>query len=230
MNECSTQLSPRADKAVIALASPADLDWAQRQVAQHHYLHTPVDSRCSVVGYVALREGERAGCLLFGRPEATRCYQGLLTYGSQADVASGKAQLDRWEIVNLARVWLDPRLQAGGIWHVPYLATTLISQALKRVVVDYLTQYPPCFLDEPWRLKVCLSYCDTRLHQGTIYKAAGSDWPGQTVTAFRRGIARCAVSRGMSVSRSSAWPTRATAAACIARSGRAWPRKGCCGD
>ena len=157
----------------LKLASDADLAWAQAQVSQHHYLHSPVDSRCSVLAYVVMAHGERAGCLLFGRPESTRCYRGELTYGGQADVASGRARFDRWEVINLARVWLDPRLQRGGIWEVGCLATMLMSEALKRVVVDYLQEYPPCYINEPWRLRACLSYCDTRIHSGTIYKAAG---------------------------------------------------------
>lgn len=157
----------------LKLADVAALDWAQEQVSRHHYLHAPVDSRCSVVGYVLIDRGERVGCLLFGRPEATRCYAGALTYGSQADVAAGRAQYDRWEIVNLARVWLDPRIQAGGAWYVPNAATWAIGEALRHVVVDYLAAYPPCYLEEPWRLRQCLSYCDRRIHAGTIYKAAG---------------------------------------------------------
>lgn len=157
----------------LELADDRALDWAQAQVSAHHYLHTPVDSRCSVLGYVLMVGGERLGCLLFGRPEATRCYQDELTYGSQADVASGRARFDRWEIVNLARVWIDPSLQGTGGWGSGWLATWLIGQALRRVVVDYLHEYPPCYLDEPWKLRTCLSYCDTRIHSGTIYKAAG---------------------------------------------------------
>ena len=159
----------------VEVADRAGLIWAQRQVTAHHYLHAPVDSRCSVAGYLVTLDGDRVGCLLFGRPEATRCYTGGLTYGNQADVASGKAFFDRWEIVNLARVWLDPRVQAGGASPIPNLASYAISQALRRVVVDYLLHFPPCFPDEPWRLQMCLSYCDTRVpgHHGTIYKAAG---------------------------------------------------------
>ncbi len=157
----------------LELANNIALEWAQRQVAACHYLHTPVDSRCSVLAYLVLLRGERVGCLIFGRPEATRCYQGGLTYGSQEDVRNGRATLDRWEVINLARIWLDPRIQQGGAWHVPNAATEAVGAALKRIVVDYLTLYPPCFLDEPWRLRVCLSYCDTRVHRGTIYRAAG---------------------------------------------------------
>jgi len=154
----------------LELADDRALDWAQAQVSAHHYLHTPLDSRCSVLGYVVMWHGERMGCLLFGRPEATRCYQGALTYGSQADVTSGRARFDRWEIINLARAWLDP---SCAQWGHGWLATWAMAQALRRVVVDYLHEYPPCYLDEPWRLRVCLSYCDTRIHSGTIYKAAG---------------------------------------------------------
>lgn len=158
----------------LELASEADLLWAQSAVTAWHYLHTPVDPRCSVLGYVVRYDGERAGCLLFGRPEATCCYQGDLTYGSQADVASGRARFDRWEVINLARVWLDPRLQRGGVWYgAGDCATRFISMALQRIVVDYLHEFPPCYINEPWRLKACLSYCDTSIHSGTIYKAAG---------------------------------------------------------
>lgn len=157
----------------LELANDSALDWAQAQVSAHHYLHAPVDSRCSVLGYVITDRSERMGCLLFGRPEATRCYQGDLTYGSGADVQTGRARFDRWEIVNLARVWLDPHFQIGGEWYLPNAATWVIGQALRRVVVDYLHEYPPCFLDEPWKLRMCLSYCDTRIHSGALYKAAG---------------------------------------------------------
>lgn len=34
-------------------------------------------------------------------------------------------------------------------------------------------QRPPCFPDEPYEIKVVLSYCDTARHKGTIYRAAG---------------------------------------------------------
>lgn len=159
----------------IQLADERGAEWSQAQVATHHYLHATVDSRCSALIYLVLMDGERAGCLIFGRPESTRCYQGGLTYGSQEDVKSERAYFDRWEIINLARVWLDPRIQVGGADYVPNAASCAIGQALRRLPADYLTHFPPCFLDEPWQLQMCLSYCDTRQpsHHGTIYKAAG---------------------------------------------------------
>jgi hypothetical protein len=78
--------------------------------------------------------------------------------GSQADVAAGRAQFDRWEVLNLARVWLAPTVQVGGQWHRPSilpgftdrrglwrstLASTVITEALGRVGYDYLTAHPP---------------------------------------------------------------------------------------
>jgi hypothetical protein len=111
-----------------------------------------------------------------------------LTYGSQAAVAAGRAQYDRWAVLNLARVWLDRTVQQGGCWYDPAflpgftdrrgvwrstLATTVIGMALQHIGTDYLIAHPPCFLNEPYRIHVVLSYCDTRRHSGTIYRAAG---------------------------------------------------------
>jgi hypothetical protein len=174
------------------LATPTALARAQATVTQQHYLHTPVDSRCSPLAYeVVLQAGHsdyRAGYLIFGRPEATRCYDGKLTYGSLKDVETGRAQYDRWSILNLARVWLHPSVQRGGafysaellpgytdrrgVWRST-LASTVIELALARIGYDYLRTHPPCFPDEPYVIQAILSYCDTTQHKGTIYRAAG---------------------------------------------------------
>jgi len=53
------------------------------------------------------------------------------------------------------------------------LASTAISLLLVRVGVEYLLRHPPCFLDEPYVLHWLLSYCDSRQHRGTLYRAAG---------------------------------------------------------
>lgn len=173
---------------MITLHLASSRDWAQEVVTEHHYLHAPVDSRCSPLAYHVLMDDWRIGCLIFGRPKATRCYDGKLTYGSLKDVADGRAQFDRWEVLNLARVWLHPSVQRGGTFYQPNLlpgyedrrgewrstlASHVIGQALCRVGFDYLSQRPPCFPDEPYKIKVVLSYCDTTLHKGTIYRAAG---------------------------------------------------------
>jgi hypothetical protein len=49
----------------------------------------------------------------------------------------------------------------------------VIRLALARIGTDYLVLRPPCFLDEPYEITWLLSYCDTRLHRGTVYAASG---------------------------------------------------------
>lgn len=162
-----------------------EIKFAQGMVINHHYLHRPVDTRCSVEGYsVWVNRFHCAGYFLFGRPEATRCGS---WYGSVDDVLNGRCEVTRWQILNLARVWLHPDYQLGGKHYsidLPgYLdrknifRSTLASDALKiavsRIGFDYLLQRPPCFLDEPYQIRYLISYCDTQLHKGTIYKNAG---------------------------------------------------------
>jgi hypothetical protein len=157
-------------------------------VTAHHYLHTAPDPRTRPLAYVVLLGSEPVGCLWFGRPEATRCYVGGLTYGSLADVRAGKACYDRWEILCLSRVWLSPDVQQGGRlcqpgtvpgftdrtgrWHSS-LASAVVRLALGQVNADYLLARPPCFLEEPYHLRVVMSYCDRAKHRGVIYRAAG---------------------------------------------------------
>lgn len=194
----------------LTVADAEGLAWAQRQVTAHHYLQAPVDPRCSPVAYLVQLEHpailpQRVGCLIFGRPEATRCYQGGLTYGSLADVQAGRAQYDRWEVLNLARVWLSPNVQEGGTWCRPslipgytdrrglwrsVLASTVIRHALARVGNDYLTARPPVDCGFPYQVRVVLSYCDTRKHRGVIYRAAGF----QLARTNAHGIETCVTS------------------------------------
>lgn len=176
---------------MIEIADHDGSRWAQRQVARHHYLHKQVDPRSRPFIYL-VRLGAHndpvIGCLIFGRPESTRCYQGGLTYGSYDEVQAGCCQFDRWEILNLARVWLDPSVQPGGTLYGPAhlpgyvdrrgvwrstLASSVIALALARVGYDYLAQHPPVDCDYPYQIRAVLSYCDTRLHKGTIYRASG---------------------------------------------------------
>lgn len=164
--------------------------WAQQQVVAHHYLHKQVDPRSRPFTYTVHLRGQPypIGCLIFGRPEASRCYDGNLRYGSQADVQAERADFDRWSVLNLARVWLDPATQPGGWMHRPNLlpgftdrrgvwrstlASEAIREALAVVGVDYLRAHPPVDCDYPYQIEAVLSYCDLSKHKGTIYRAAG---------------------------------------------------------
>lgn len=93
MIDCNTSI-------VLHPCTAASLARAQAAVTKHHYLHAPVDSRCSPLAYEVWLDGRSAeyhvGYLIFGRPEASRCYDGKLTYGSLNDVQAGRAEYDRW--------------------------------------------------------------------------------------------------------------------------------------
>ena len=170
---------------------PADDDgkrWAKEKLIEGHYLHTAPDPRTRPFCYIVVQRSRRLGCLWFGRPESTCCYRGGLTYGSLKDVKNKRAQFDRWEVLNLSRVWLSPDVQPGGelygpenlpgfidrkgIWRSS-LASTLIQEALGTIGYDYLRANPPCFVKQPYEIKAVLSYCNTHLHRGVIYRAAG---------------------------------------------------------
>lgn len=145
------------------------MKWCRDQWVAHHYLHSPIDPRCRPIAYIVAVDGQWRGALGFGRPESTRCTG---WYGSLDDVRRGWARMTRWELINLARVWLDPLIQPGGSEAIHNAATQAISLALRSVVIDYLTMHPPCFIDEPYALRECISYCDSATHRGVIYRAA----------------------------------------------------------
>lgn len=153
----------------LVLADHDGLRWAQEQVTAHHYLHHSVDVRCRPLAYLVQWNEQPLGCLIFGRPEATRVTG---WYGSVEEVTAGRCPLTRWQVLNLARVWLHPDLQAGGRCHIPNVASWAIGQALRCVGYEYLLHYPPCFLNEPYEIRECLSYCNAHLHKGTLYRAS----------------------------------------------------------
>ena len=171
--------------------SPADREgirWAVEQVVENHYLHTAPDPRSRPFVYLVSLGGRPVGCLFFGRTQAPRCFRGSLTYGGAEDIRAGRAAFDRWEILDLSRVWFTPDVQVGGRWYTPdhlpgfvdrrgtfrsTVASTVIGMALARVGADYLLARPPVWVDSPYAIRVVSSYCDTRVHRGVIYRAAG---------------------------------------------------------
>ncbi len=174
----------------LTLADAAGLRWAQAQVARHHYLQAPVDVRCRPLAYLIRLFDRPVGCLIFGRPEATKV---LGWYGSVEETLTGVCPLSRWQILNLARVYLDPCIQRGGAFAHPdglvgpsilpgfydrqhrwksTCASYVIELALARVSFDFLYHRPPVFLDQPYEIVHIISYCNAKLHKGTIYRAA----------------------------------------------------------
>lgn len=170
----------------LELLDRAGMAWAQAQVKVCHYLHTRVPAIARPEGYAVHVEGlGRIGCFIVSRTQSTRCGS---WYGSVEDVLAGRCEVTRWQILNLARVWLSPQVQRGGSWHSPQwlpgfvdrrgvwrstLASEAITMLLGRVGHDYCMARPPVFPDQPYEVRWLLSYCDTQLHRGTIYRASG---------------------------------------------------------
>lgn len=102
----------------LELLDKSGIVWAQDTVTKYHYLHRPVDTRCSVEGYAVFLEGIRGpvGPFLLDRPEATRL---MGFYGSLDDLQAGRVEVSRWSVLNLARVWFDPRVQRDGEFFSP---------------------------------------------------------------------------------------------------------------
>lgn len=161
------------------------MTWANEMVITYHYLHTPPDVHTMPIAYAITLDGVIAGVLIFGRPEATRCYP---WYGSVDDVREGRCEVTRWQVLNLSRVLVFPAYQPGGNLHNPImlpgftdrrgvfrstLLSTAINQAMQTIGLDYLLRWPPVFLQEPYQIIYLMSYCNTRLHRGTIYKVTG---------------------------------------------------------
>jgi hypothetical protein len=168
----------------LSLADDAQTRWANIMVTRYHYLRAPVDIRSKPLAYLVLLGGRKVGCLMFGRPEATRAGT---WYGDVADKEAGRCRFSRWELLNLSRVWLDPAVQQGGTWYSPdllpgfhdrqgifhsSLASTVIAIALDCVVVDYLIAFQPVDVREPYQIAEVLSYCSGQ-HKGTIYQQGG---------------------------------------------------------
>lgn len=168
-----------------------DFRFVSNEIATNHYLKTMPDPRTSFEIYQvfnrlgSISKSDVVGYLTFGRPEATRCYP---WYGSFKDVIDGKAEVTRWQVLNLSRVWIYPKYQKGGEGYdaafLPgfvdrfgnfqsTLASDAIKQSIKEIGFDYLSHRPPVFLEEPYEIAYLLSYCNTSLHRGTIYQKSG---------------------------------------------------------
>ena len=163
----------------LALGDDGDLAWAQATVLDRHYRHAVVHRQARPLAYVLWRGRERLGLVIVGLPHATRC-KGWWGEGEKRT---------QWQVVNLARIWLDPAVQTGGdlarpgavpgftdrrgIWR-PAVASWTIHQVLARIQRDWVARWPPVFPGQPYHVRLVISYCDPAYHKGTIYQAAGA--------------------------------------------------------
>ena len=166
-------------KLTIELGSPADLEWAQATVIEHHYLHAAVDPRARPMCYVVRSECVKLGLVMLGIPHATKCrgwwgYPGLPT---------------QWQVVDLCRIWLHLAIQRDGMWCKPGIvpgftdrrgtwrpavASWAIADVLGCVQRDRVALWPPVYLEQPYHVELAISYHDPKFHKGTIYRESSA--------------------------------------------------------
>jgi hypothetical protein len=163
----------------IDAGNPADLAWAQQTVIDHHYLHKPVHPAARPMVYVIRHGRERLGLVMAGLPHAT-VFNGWW----------GKPGLPtQWQVMDLNRIWLDPRIQKGGqlcrpeivpgftdrhgLWR-PTAASWAIGEVLARIQHDRVSLWPPVYPDQPYHIVLVVSYHDPAHHKGGIYRASGA--------------------------------------------------------
>lgn len=166
-------------KLEVRLGNKDDLAWAQETVERNHYLGRKADPRSRPMAYIVQFGSERVGLCIVGIPHATKNggwwgYPGLPT---------------QWQVVDLCRIWLDPKVQRGGVlarmgivpgfldrtgMFRPTVATWVIDEVLGRVQRDRVAMWPPVYLNEPYHILLAVSYHDPALHKGTIYRESGA--------------------------------------------------------
>lgn len=180
-------------KLSFTLGNKQNLAWAQEWVTERHYLKQPIDPRARPMVYLASLEEEIVGLVMVGIPHATRCrgwwgYPGLPT---------------QWQVVDLCRIWVSPIVQKGGDlarpelvpgWtppneteFFPTVASWMIGQVKQRIQVDRVSLWPPVFPQEPYHIRLIISYHDPQYHRGTIYRATNA-LPMYTTDGTKDGL------------------------------------------
>jgi hypothetical protein len=175
-------------------------DWAKAMLVKYHYMHRAWHPKSDPFVYLIKRKRDDApvGCILFNRMQCSRLRDssGELWCGRLDEKIAGACSYTQWELITLGRFWLSPLIQQPYPQHqmapvpcgpvpqflfapeeplaepVHHAASQIIIEALDSIVYDYLVRFPPPFPEEPWRLRQCVSYCDTRLFNCAIYQAS----------------------------------------------------------
>jgi hypothetical protein len=137
-------------------------EWLNEMATAHHYMHQAIHPKASPFGWAVLFDGQMcqpdgkpSGFIIFASVHFTKLkgefgYPGLPT---------------KWQVLLLSRLWLHDDLPKRS-------ETCVIGKALKLVQRRWLEVHPPRFLNEPYHVLKIISYANTRLFEGTIYKAA----------------------------------------------------------
>jgi len=157
-------------------------------VEAHHYLHCWPDPRSLPFGYALLVDGQRTA--RDGRPFGALVFK-KLQHHRQRGLFGYPGLPTGWQVLDLARVWVHPDLQAvcwqgtdrqgRPVEHRLCAFSRMVSLALRQVQRDWLLHHPPVFPHLPYHIELVISYCERAHHDGTGYRAAGFEkWPQLT--------------------------------------------------
>jgi hypothetical protein len=139
----------------------------------YHYLHRWPDPRALPFGYRLLVDDQRAdadgqlwGLIVMKKPQ----------HHGQRGLFGGDGLPTAWQVLDLARVWINPSLQTEGAC----VFSQFVGLVLRRVQADWLVHHPPRFPDLPYHIELIISYCERQHHDGTAYRACSFERAGLT--------------------------------------------------
>lgn len=162
------------------------LEQVQNICLSEHYLHRWPDPRSLPFGYALevdgqlhAADGRLNGLIVMKKPQ----------HHQQRRLFGYKGLPTSWQVLDLARVWVNPLLQhkqanghAGNVFS-QMVGLLLRQQGHERLCVvqrDWIDHHPPRFPDQPYHIEVVISYCDLEHHDGVAYRASGFTWGGYT--------------------------------------------------
>jgi hypothetical protein len=162
---------------------PMPIPWLNEMAIAHHYMRQAVHPRANPFGWAVLLDGQM--CQPDGKPSGFIIFASV--HFTQLKGEFGFPGLPtKWQVLLLSRLWLHDSLPK-------FSETCVIGKALKLVQRRWLEVHPPRFLDEPYHILKVISYANTRLFEGTIYKAANFRDNGLTQSQKRHKNTRGAV-------------------------------------
>lgn len=149
-----------------------------------HYLHRWPDPRSVPFAYEARLEGEE---VTDARPHGILVFK-LLQHKRQRGLFGYPGLPTEWQVLDLARVWVHPDLQARTWWAADRtgqgrtmrlnLFSRMVGASFRRVQRDWIDHHPPPYPEMPYHVELILSYCDREHHHGTGYRASGMEYFG----------------------------------------------------
>lgn len=137
---------------------PANLPEATKLIVENHYLRR--GRTMAQLPYWVNLDGHRCGVILFALP---RMSVRTAKFGGHSPM----------EMLELARMWIDPSFQGqvisdtSGRAHTLPIASMAVSRALAHVRQDWHGKYP--HLPEP---RAVVAWSDRTRHEGTVYRAS----------------------------------------------------------